>query len=109
MSKTEKIVCAVTLIALGGLWFATEGNVWGLMMVGAGALMALSLKAPAKAENPLYGQDGIPKGFESKHQKWMKENPGSRRSSFDDGHIHVGVSLSHWDRSNNLSNNWDDD
>ena len=74
MSKTEKIVCAVTLIALGGLWFATEGNVWGLMMIGAGALMALSLKAPAKAENPLYGQDGIPKGFESKYQKWMKEN-----------------------------------
>lgn len=105
MSKTEKIVCAVTLIALGGLWFATEGNVWGLMMVGAGALMTLSLKAPAKAENPLYGQDGIPKGFECEHQKWVKRNQGS---PIDDGHIHVGVSLSHWDRADNLNNTWDD-
>lgn len=107
MSKTEKIVCAVTLIALGGLWFATEGNVWGLMMVGAGALMALSLKAPAKAENPLYGQDGIPKGFESKYQKWMKENPGSRRSSFhDDEYSHIGISSSNWIRTDDM---WDDD
>lgn len=65
MSKKEKIVFSLVLIALGVL-FQLESPTVSLIMLGCGALLALSLLIPKKVTDPLMDKKGMPKDFQKK-------------------------------------------